>query len=74
MHAINSGKGNKEVSSPTKVSFFNGSIYDGGSFEYDIRRGILENSRNIEIIHKKLSSCVDSLKMTIKRYHMMHTS
>jgi uncharacterized protein YlaN (UPF0358 family) len=33
---------------------------------------ILENSRNIDIIHKNLSSCVDSLKMTVKRYHMMH--
>ena len=32
----------------------------------------MENSRNIEIIHKNLSSCVESLKMTIKHYHMMH--
>jgi hypothetical protein len=46
--------------------------YDRGSFDYNIRRDILENSHNIEIIHKNLSACVDSLKMTVKHYHMIH--
>jgi hypothetical protein len=72
VHAIYSGKGNGEVSSPIEVSFVNDSTYGRGSFDYDIRRDILENSRNIEIIHKNMSSCVESLKMTVKHYHMMH--
>jgi aldehyde:ferredoxin oxidoreductase len=72
VHAINFGKGNEEESFPTKVCFVNGSTYDRWSFDYDIKRGICENSRNIEIIHKNLTSCVDSFKMTVKHYHMMH--
>ena len=32
----------------------------------------MENSHNIEIIHERLSSCVDSIKMTVKHYQMMN--
>jgi hypothetical protein len=47
VHAISSGKGNKEVSSPTEVSFVNDSTDDKIGFDYGIRRDIMENSRNI---------------------------
>jgi hypothetical protein len=75
VHAICSSEGNKEVSSPTEISYVNDlnySTYDQRCFEHDIKRDIIENSHNIEIIHKELSSCLDSLKMTVKHYHMMN--
>ena len=55
VHAICSGKGNEEVSLPTEISYVNGlnnSTYDQRYFEHDIKRDIMENSCNIEIILK----------------------
>jgi hypothetical protein len=69
VHVICSAEGNVKVLHPTEVYYVNGlkdSTYDQRGFEHDIERDVMENSHNIEIIHEKLSSCVNSIKMTVK--------
>jgi hypothetical protein len=75
VHAICSAEGNGKVSPPTEISYVDHSndfAYHQKAFDHDVERDLIENSHKINILHERVSSCVDSLKMTIKHCKMMN--
>ena len=75
VHAICSSESNEKVSPPTEISYVdrsNNFAYHQAGFDHNIEREIIENSHRINDLHKKMGSCVDSLKMTIKHCKMMN--
>jgi hypothetical protein len=72
VNAICSTEGNGKVLPSTIVSYVDHANDYACHSEQNIEREIMENSHRINDLHKKMGSCVDSLKMTIKHCKMMN--
>ena len=75
VNAIRSSQGNEKVTSSAIIPYVASPVaidYHQAKFESDIRRSLVENSKNIEILREGIDFRMDDIKRIIKHCTMMN--